>query len=101
LLGEGQEDRRQWVENRLQELSQVFAMEIAGFAVLDSHQHALVRLCPERVPTWSDEEVVRRWARVVLPRRPDREPLEISRPTKGVRTRFRSSTLKCRRIVRI
>jgi len=78
LLGEGQEDRKQWIENRLQELSQTFALEIAGFAVLDSHLHVLVRLCPERVPTWSDEEVVRRWARVVPPRGPDREPLEIN-----------------------
>ena len=78
LLGEGQEDSKQWIQDRLQELSQVFAIEIAGFAVLDSHLHVLVRLCPERVPTWSDEDVVRRWARVVPPRGPDREPLEIS-----------------------
>ena len=78
LLGEGKEDRKQWIEDRLQELSQVFALEIAGFAVLDSHLHVLVRLCPERVPTWSDEEVVRRWARVVPPRGADREPRDVN-----------------------
>jgi hypothetical protein len=33
LLGEGEEDRKQWIENRLQELSHVFALEIAGFAI--------------------------------------------------------------------
>lgn len=66
LLSEGQEDRKQWIEDRLRELSGVFAVEIAGFAVLDSHLHVLVRLCPDRVPTWSDEDVVRRWARVAV-----------------------------------
>jgi REP element-mobilizing transposase RayT len=78
LLGQGREDRKQWIEDRLEELSRVFAVEIAGFAVLDNHLHVLVRLCPELASTWTDEEVVRRWASVFPPRGPDRAPLEIS-----------------------
>jgi REP element-mobilizing transposase RayT len=39
LLGRGPEDRKQWIEDRLEELSRVFAVEIAGFAVLDNHLH--------------------------------------------------------------
>ncbi len=78
LLAQGQEDRKQWIENRLEELSRVFAIEIAGFAVLDNHLHVLVRLCPELASTWTDEEVVRRWASVFPPRGSDRAPLEIS-----------------------
>ena len=78
LLGQGQEDRKQWIQDRLEELSRVFAVEIAGFAVLDNHLHVLVRLCPELASTWTDEEVVRRWADVFPPRGPDRAPLEIT-----------------------
>ncbi len=78
LLGQGREDRKHWIENRLKELSQIFAVEIAGFAVLDSHLHVLVRLCPERAAAWSDEEVARRWARVFPPRGPNRQPLEVT-----------------------
>lgn len=78
LLGQGQEDRKQWIEDRLEELSQVFAIEIAGFAVLDNHLHVLLRLCPEIVSTWTDEEVVRRWASVFPPRGLDRAPLELN-----------------------
>jgi REP element-mobilizing transposase RayT len=78
LLGQGQEDRKQWIEDRLEELSRVFAVEIAGFAVLDNHLHVLVRLCPELASTWTDAEVVRRWADVFPPRGSDRAPLEIT-----------------------
>jgi REP element-mobilizing transposase RayT len=79
LLGEGEEDRKQWIEDRLQELSHVFAIEIAGFAVLDSHLHLLVRLGPERVEKWSDEEVVGRWVQLFPPRGKDRQPLPVTK----------------------
>lgn len=78
LLGQGQQDRKQWIEDRLEELSRVFAIEVAGFAVLDNHLHVLVRLSPERVSAWSDEEVVKRWANLFPPRGAGRTPLEIS-----------------------
>jgi REP element-mobilizing transposase RayT len=42
--GQGCEHRKRWIENRLKELVGVFAVECAGFAVLDNHLHVLVRL---------------------------------------------------------
>lgn len=47
LLGEGAEDRKLWIENRLQELAQIFSLAVGGFSVLDNHLHVLVRLDPE------------------------------------------------------
>ncbi|NIL95846.1 MAG: hypothetical protein GTO53_02765, partial [Planctomycetales bacterium] len=77
LLGEGELDRKQWLEDRLQVLSKVFAVELAGFAVLDNHLHLLVRLVPEQIDSWSDEEVLRRWF-TIHPPRLNRQPLEIT-----------------------
>ena len=77
LLGEGQ-DRKEWIENRLKELAEIFGVSVAGFAVLDNHLHLLVRLDPETVKNWSDEEVIRRWARLFPPRDGMRRPLEAS-----------------------
>ncbi|MDR3635970.1 MAG: hypothetical protein P4L84_19365 [Isosphaeraceae bacterium] len=37
LPGEGESDRKRWIENRLQELAQIFAGSVGGFAVLDHH----------------------------------------------------------------
>jgi hypothetical protein len=36
LLKEGPVDRRLWIENRLDELAQMFAVAVGSFAVLDN-----------------------------------------------------------------
>lgn len=68
LCGQGYEHRKQWIEQRLQRLSHSFAVSICGFAVMDNHLHVLVRLDPDEVSGWSDEQVVRRWLAVYPPR---------------------------------
>ncbi len=44
LLGEGTTDRKVWIESRLQELGEIFAVSVGGFSVMDNHLHVLVRL---------------------------------------------------------
>jgi hypothetical protein len=78
LLGEGEQDRKQWIEQRLQELAEIFAVSVGGFAILDNHLHVLVRLEPGAASAWSDEEVVRRWGRLFPPRDKQRQPLPVS-----------------------
>ena len=46
LLGDGEHDRKGWIESRLQELSQIFAIAVGGFSVMDNHLHVLLRLDP-------------------------------------------------------
>jgi|GEM_PF-2975234 len=45
---------------------------------MDNHLHGLVRLDPERVGEWSDEEVTRRWGKLFPPRGLKAEVLEVS-----------------------
>ena len=78
LCGEGCEHRKQWIEDRLRELSGIFSVEVAGFAVLDNHMHVVLKLNDEVAAGWSDDEVVRRWGRLFPPRGKDRQPLEVS-----------------------
>ena len=61
LCGEGREHRKQWIENRLKVLSGIFAVECAGFSVMDNHLHVLLRLDAQKAEQWSAEEVARRW----------------------------------------
>jgi putative transposase len=37
LLGEGNHKRKEWIENRLEELSDIFAVAVGGFSVMDGH----------------------------------------------------------------
>ena len=57
LLGEGDHNRKEWLENRLEELADIFAVAVGGFSVLDNHLHVLLRLDPDVAEAWSDEEV--------------------------------------------
>jgi REP element-mobilizing transposase RayT len=75
LLSEGDVDRKQWIEDRLRELAEIFSVSVGGFSVLDNHLHVLVRLDPDVALDWSDEEVVRRWGRLFPPRGKNRKPL--------------------------
>jgi REP element-mobilizing transposase RayT len=53
LLGEGPDDRKKWVENRLEELAEVFAISVGGFSLMDNHLHVLVRLDQGIATNWS------------------------------------------------
>ena len=64
LLCEGPSDRKEWIENRIEELAQIFALGVGGFSVMDNHLHLLLRLEPEVAAGWSDDDVVRRWGRL-------------------------------------
>ena len=97
LLAEGDSDRKQWIEDRLKELSTLFAVEVGGFAVLDNHLHVLVRLEPERIREWSDEDVVGRWGELFPPRGKDRTPLPVTRTWIEQKLADKAFVKKCRR----
>jgi putative transposase len=78
LLGEGLLNRKQWVEDRLKELAEIFAVGVGGFSVMDNHLHLLLRLDPDVAAGWSDDEVVRRWGSLYPPRDKSRQPLPVS-----------------------
>jgi len=78
LLGEGTQNRKSWIEHRLEELAEISAGGVAGFAILDNHPHLLVRLDPEVARGWSDEDVVRRWGRLFPPRDKARQVVPVS-----------------------
>ena len=96
LLAEGEGDRKQWIEDRLRELASLFAIEVAGFAILDNHLHVLLRLGPETAVEWSDEDVVRRWAKLFPPRGKNRKPLRVTRAWVEQRLADQEFVAKCR-----
>jgi len=60
----GGEHRKAWIRDALERLEGVFAIQVVSFALMDNHMHLLLRTQPRWVRDWSDEEVVRRWARM-------------------------------------
>jgi hypothetical protein len=78
LLGEGDHNRKEWLENRLEELADIFAVTVGGFSVMDNHLHVLLRIDPEVAEAWSDLEVVQRWGKLFPPRDKSRQPIPVT-----------------------
>ncbi|MEM9411509.1 MAG: hypothetical protein AAGA30_10370 [Planctomycetota bacterium] len=62
------EHRRQWIQNRLEFLASVFAVDCLTFAVMSKHFHLVLRSRPDIVRSLSDEEIARRWLKLCPPR---------------------------------
>jgi hypothetical protein len=70
------EHRRDWVRDRLEELSQSFAVDVLAYAVMNTHNHEVLRNRPDLAVRWDEEEVARRWLRIFPKRSPvDGAPL--------------------------
>ena len=64
LTGLSFNHRRAWIEHRLIELADIFAIDLFGFAVMSNHYHAVLKTDPLRVEAWSDTAVAERWLRL-------------------------------------
>ena len=62
FTGRDYSHRKQWVIDRLGELSRVFAIEVCAYAVMSNHYHLVVRIDEDRAKAWSEHEVMERWA---------------------------------------
>lgn len=61
VTGQSFEHRRQWIEARILELADCFAVSVYAYAVMSNHFHVVVHVDPAASMTWSDEEIARRW----------------------------------------
>jgi REP element-mobilizing transposase RayT len=59
--GASYEHRRTWIEKRIVQLSQVFAIDICSYAVMHNHLHLVLHVDVEQVKIWSTAEVLERW----------------------------------------
>jgi putative transposase len=53
--------RRQWLEDRILALAQLFAVKLYGYAVMSNHYHVVLEVEPKAVSKWFDEEIADRW----------------------------------------
>ena len=61
VTGNNYEHRRGWIADRIQRLASVFAVDVAGYAVMSNHFHVVVRIDAERAMGWDTDEVLERW----------------------------------------
>lgn len=62
--GQDYDHRRGWIEDNLLELTSVFAIDVAAYAVMSNHYHLVLRIDNEAARSWSMCEVLQRWTRL-------------------------------------
>jgi len=58
--------RKQWVLERLQLLTGMFAIDVCAYAILSNHYHLVVYVDQARAQAWSLQEVVAHWQRIFV-----------------------------------
>ncbi|MCL1126495.1 transposase [Shewanella surugensis] len=59
--GQSYEHRRNWVESRIIELADVFAIDICAYAVMSNHLHLVLSVDIYEANNWTDLAVIERW----------------------------------------
>ena len=62
--GQSYENRRHWIEDKLYELTQVFALDLCAYAVMSNHYHVALDVDADQAESWSRDDVIERWHRL-------------------------------------
>ena len=59
--GRSFEHRRNWIENLILDQAQIYAIDIAAYAVMSNHFHVVLHISKNKAEAWSAQEVIERW----------------------------------------
>ena len=59
--GQNYEHRRKWIADKIKQLAEVFAIDVAAYAVMNNHYHIVLRVDQEGAMAWNSLEVIERW----------------------------------------
>ena len=62
--GQNFDHRKPWLVERMALLAEVFAIDIAAYAVMSNHYHVVMHVDRARSQSWSRDEVIHRWLRL-------------------------------------
>ena len=62
--GENFEHRRQWVLDRLRQLSEILAIDICAYAILSNHYHVVLHVDREKANSWTEQQVISFWTQL-------------------------------------
>ena len=59
--GNSYEHRRHWIEDKLLELADIFALNIAAYAIMSNHYHVVFYVDRGKAENWSQAEIIHQW----------------------------------------
>ena len=59
--GKNFDHRKQWILDRIQLLSSVFAIDVCAYAIMSNHFHLVLHVDSEKAQAWTVDEVIDHW----------------------------------------
>ncbi|MES9823387.1 MAG: hypothetical protein ABW127_03070 [Candidatus Thiodiazotropha endolucinida] len=59
--GQSFEHRRRWVLDRLQELVDIFAIDVCAYAIMSNHYHVVLHVDADKAKGLTDQQVIEQW----------------------------------------
>jgi len=75
VSGNNYDHRREWMLERMRVLTTCFAIDVYAYALMSNHYHIVFYIDPERVDSWSDGEVIKKWKTLWNWRTPETDPV--------------------------
>jgi len=61
ITGHCFEHRRQWIQDRLLLLADIFALDLCAYAVMSNHVHLVLHVDADQALGWTDQDIIKRW----------------------------------------
>ncbi len=61
FTGKDYSHRKQWIVDKLAELSNIYLIDVCAYAVMSNHYHLVLKINHEQAQLLSDKEVIERW----------------------------------------
>ncbi|MCW9047560.1 MAG: transposase [Gammaproteobacteria bacterium] len=62
--GQSFEHRKDWIESKILELAEVFALDVCAYAVMSNHYHIVLHINQAEANSWSMDEVIKHWHKI-------------------------------------
>ena len=62
--GKNFDHRKQWIVDKITELSRVFAIDVCAYAIMSNHYHVVLRVDQDSAKQWSAYDVIKRWTQL-------------------------------------
>jgi len=62
--GKNYDHRKQWIVDKIIELSKVFAIDVCAYAIMSNHYHVVLRVDQDSAKQWSAYDVIKRWTQL-------------------------------------
>ena len=64
LTGNSYKHRRQWLEELILEMSDIFSIDVCSYAIMSNHYHLVLHINQPQAEGFSQDEVIQRWHRL-------------------------------------